>query len=106
MKHIALLAVIQATLFGLGCQRHSQAQYTLVSDRPWPIGEARTCTFDGEYREGHCFPPTDLSGQKYKYLVDADFDRTVHYDAQKWSSDDITCRLDSIAHATCKVGRQ
>ena len=63
MKRIALLAVIQATLFGLGCQKHSHPKYTLVSDRPWPIGEARTCTFDGEYREGHCFPPTNLSGK-------------------------------------------
>jgi len=105
MKRIALLVAVLSALSDSGCQKPS-GKYTLVSDRPWPVGEARTCTFDGKYREGHCFPPANLSAAKYKYLVDAEFDKPVHYDARKWSSDDIICRLDSFRHATCQVRAQ
>ena len=52
----------------------------------------------------HCFPPTPeaLAAPKTNYLVDVDFGKPVHFDAQKWAYD-ITCRLDSFEHATCRA---
>lgn len=75
----------------------------LISDRPWPTGEARSCSFDGKWNEMHCVPPTPaaLSAPKYDYLVAAEFNKPIQFDAQRWAYD-ITCRLDSFEHATCR----
>ncbi len=94
-----------------GCSHRGQTRYrvTLVSDQPWTIGEAKSCSFDGQYMEMHCFPPTPaaLSAPKHDYLVDADFDKPVAFNAQHWAGGnsypyDIVCRLDSNKHATCQ----
>ena len=88
-----------------GCQRHIRYRHVkLITDRPWSVGEARSCSFDGQWNEMHCFPatPEALAAPKYNYLVDADFDKAVHFDAQQWAYD-ITCRLDSFGHATCRA---
>jgi len=52
----------------------------------------------------HCFPSTTgaLAAPKFDYLVDADFGKPAHFDAQKWAYN-ITCRLDSFEHATCRA---
>ena|ERR1700730_3967060 len=57
----------------------------LITDRPWRIGEARWCSFDGENVEIHCFPPGKLGVPKINYLVDADFDKPVHFDKDNWA---------------------
>ena len=56
----------------------------------------------------HCFPPIPegLSAPKVNYLVVAEFDSPVHFDAHHWAGGDsypyaITCRLDSFEHASC-----
>jgi hypothetical protein len=97
---ILILGVLFATAYG--CRKQTD-KYTLVSDRPWSVGEARTCSFDGKWKEGHCFQPKNVSDTNYKYLVDIDFDRPLHFDDQQWAglNNDITCRLDSFEHATC-----
>jgi hypothetical protein len=84
---------------------HRGETYTLVTDREWPVGEARTCSLDGQYKEGHCFPPNSLSATKFKYLVGVQFDEPVHFDAQHWAglNGEIVCRLDSYKDATCRV---
>ena len=94
---LALLTVV------CGCKSgSSHLRITLVSDRPWPIGEARDCSgLDGQWMEAHCFPPENLGAKKYKYLVDAEFDRPPHFDKEQWAYD-ITCRLDSFDRATCQ----
>jgi hypothetical protein len=70
-------------------------RYTLVSDRPWPAGEARTCSLDSKWKEGHCFPPNKLDVPKYKYLVDATLDESIRFDKDGWAGLDgsIVCRL-------------
>jgi hypothetical protein len=96
--------VILALLSLAACSKPTSTyRAKLVSDRLWPIGEARSCSFDGEWSEMHCFPPTPtvLAATKYDYLVSADFDRPAQFDTQRWASD-ITCRLDSFEHATCR----
>jgi hypothetical protein len=97
---VPLAAIAVAVYF-----RRRGETYTFVSDRDWPVGEARTCSLDGEYKEGHCFPPNNLSAPKFKYLVSVQFDRPVHFDAQHWAglSGEIVCRLDSYKNATCRV---
>ena len=88
---------------------------TMVTVNAWPIGEARWCSFDGEYNEMHCFAPEDLPKPKTNYLVGAHFDKPVLFDANKWSIEkvridafgsvvypySISCRLDSMADVTC-----
>jgi len=92
-----------------GCQKTSY-HVTLVTEQAWVIGEAKPCSFDGENMELHCFPPTVLSAPKHDYLVVADFNKPVHFNAQKWDTGsksypyEIVCRLDSVEHATCITG--
>jgi hypothetical protein len=102
-----LLAAVGVT--GCGHQGQNRYRVTLVSDQPWTIGEAKPCSFDGESLEMHCFPPTPeaLAAPKHDYLVDADFDKPVKFDARHWAGGnsypyDIVCRLDSYKHATCQ----
>jgi len=79
----------------------------MITDAPWVKGTARSCSFDGQSQEMHCFSPDSLLSPKTDYLVDADFSSPVRFDANHWSmgSDhypySITCRLDSFEHATC-----
>jgi hypothetical protein len=102
------LLLVSVGMTGRG--HHGQARYRvkLVSDQPWAIGEAKPCSFDGQYMEMHCFPPTPeaLAAPKHDYLVDADFEKPVKFDAQHWAGGnypyDIVCRLDSDKHATCQ----
>ena len=72
-----------------GCGHRSQTRYrvSLISDQTWPIGEAKPCSFDGMYMEMHCITPTQeaLAAPKYDYLVDADFNKPVKFDAQHWA---------------------
>jgi hypothetical protein len=100
--------VIAVLVFAaVGCTTKTRYRVKMTSDRTWTIGEAKPCYFDGEYMEMHCFPPTKdaLAAPKYHYLVDADFNAPVHFDAQHWAGGsypyNITCRLDSFEHATC-----
>jgi hypothetical protein len=87
---------------------------TLVTDKPWRLGEARWCSFDGKYVEMHCFPPGKFGAPKTNYLVDVDFDKPVHFNSDNWAgipavpttlnqtmAGTISCRLDSFKHATC-----
>jgi hypothetical protein len=99
---------IATILFGLvllaACRDPASRYHAkLISDRAWPVGEARSCSFDREWYEMHCFPatPEGLSAPKYDYLVTADFDKPVQFDPEGWAYD-ITCRLDSFEHATCR----
>jgi hypothetical protein len=102
-----LLAAVGLT----GCSHQSQTRFraTLVSDRPWAIGEAKPCSFDGEYLEMHCFLPMPeaLAAPKHDYLVDTDFEKPVKFDARHWAGGNsypynIVCRLDSYQHAFCQ----
>jgi len=111
MKLITLILLLLAAVGVTGCghQDHTRYRVTLVSDQPWAIGEAKPCSFDGQYMEMHCFPPTleALAAPKHDYLVDADFDKAVKFDARHWAGGnsypyDIVCRLDSDEHATCQ----
>jgi len=102
MMRIRLMFVGVALLSLVSCRHPTSAYHAkLISDRPWPIGEARSCAFDGQWSEMHCYPPAALSAPKYDYLVSAEFDKPVQFDAQRWAYD-ITCRLDSFEHATCR----
>lgn len=91
------------------CSSAAKTRYrvTLIISQQWIIGEAKPCVFDGEYMEMHCFPPPALMSDKHYYLVDADFDAPVQFDANHWSLGEqdypysISCRLDSVSHATC-----
>jgi hypothetical protein len=99
---IRLMFAGAALLSLAACRRPTSTYHAkLISDRPWPVGEARSCSFDGQWNELHCFPPAALSATKYAYLVNAEFDKPVQFDAQHWAND-ITCRLDSFEHATCR----
>jgi hypothetical protein len=100
---VLLFAVIAVAFYFLN--RRGE-MYTLASEREWPVGEARTCSLDGRYKEGHCFPPNSLSAPKFKYLVSVQFDKPVHFDSQHWAglNGEIVCRLDSYKDATCRVG--
>lgn len=100
-KKLWLWAAV-GTLLLAACNRPSRYQAKLITERPWPPGEARSCSFDGQWKEMHCFPTTALSAPKYDYLVSAEFDKPVQFDAQRWAYD-ITCRLDSYEHATCRT---
>src|SRR5580692_514187 len=106
-----LFALLLMSVGMTGCGHHGQARYrvTLVSDQPWAIGEAKPCSFDEKYMELHCFPPTPeaIAAPKHDYLVDADFEKPVKFDAQHWAGGssypyNIVCRLDSFEHATCQ----
>jgi hypothetical protein len=110
MKLIPLFLLSFFSLLA-GCRSQAQTHYrvTLTSDQPWSIGEAKPCSFDGKYMEMHCFPPTKdaLLASKHYYLVTANFDRPVDFDAQHWAGGstypyNIVCRLDSVDHATCR----
>jgi hypothetical protein len=92
----------------ISCSSKRDEQYTLVSDRPWPIGEARTCSLDGKWKEGHCFPPANLSEPKYKYLVNVTLDKAIRFDSDQWAGvkGDVVCRLDSFERATCVMQKQ
>ena len=103
--------IVILVLLAAGCGHRDQTHYrvTLISDQPWTIGEAKPCSFDGDYQEMHCFPPTldALTAAKHDYLVDADFDKPVKFDSGHWAGGssypyDIVCRLDSYNHATCQ----
>lgn len=93
---------------GCGHQARTTYRVRLVSDVPWPIGEAKPCSFDEQYMEMHCLPPTPeaLAAPKHDYLVDADFEKPVKFDAQHWAGGiypySIECRLDFYQHATCQ----
>ncbi len=62
-----------------GCNKSTRLRVVLISDRPRPVGEARSCSLDGEWNEMHCFPPENLPTKKYKYMVNAYFDKLVTY---------------------------
>ena len=64
----------------------------------------------------HCFPPDKFGTPKKDYLVDADFDKPIIFDADHWAgipevktplnsnmAGDINCRLDSFKHASCSL---
>ncbi len=107
MKSIGLVLVLLFATIAVAVYFFSRRgeTYTLVSEREWPVGEARTCSLDGKYKEGHCFPPNSLSAPKFKYLVSVQFDKPVHFDAQHWAglNGEIVCRLDSYKDAACRV---
>ena len=101
---LLVMAVVVCSLIA-ACSLKRTQRYTLVSDRPWPVGEARTCSLDSKWKEAHCFPPNKLDVPKYKYLVDATFDDSIHFDKDGWAGLDgsIICRLDSTEKAICIV---
>src|SRR5258708_36054067 len=102
MKSQYVIAVIVVCSLLAGCSLKRSERYTLVSDHPWPVGEARTCSLDAKWKEGHCFPPNKLDIPKYKYLVHATFDESIRFDEDGWAGLDgsIICRLDSAEKAT------
>lgn len=102
---LVFAAILCALLVLIGCNKPTHYQAVLITDRPWPIGEARSCSFDGQWKELHCFPPENISvTPKYKYMVTADFDEPVDFDRDQWAYE-IVCRLDSFKHATCRHSR-
>jgi len=110
MKYFPAYILLVFTLLA-GCRSRTQTRYrvNLTSDQPWPIGEAKPCSFDGQSMEMHCFPPTReaILAVKHYYLVDADFDKAVDFDSDHWAGGstypyDIVCRLDSFDDATCR----
>jgi hypothetical protein len=68
----SLIGLLLAAVGMTGCSHQGQTHYrvTLISDQPWAIGEAKPCSFDGEYMEMHCFPPTPeaLAAPKRDYF--------------------------------------
>lgn len=111
MKRVPVFLFV-AVAFLVGCRSQTKTTHyrvNLASEQSWSIGEAKPCSFDGQYMEMHCFPPTQeaLAATKHYYLVDVDFDRPVDFDSQHWAGGstypyDIVCRLDSFEHATCR----
>jgi hypothetical protein len=107
----SLFGVLLAAICMTGCgQGHTRYRVTLISDQPWTIGEAKPCAFDEMYMEMHCFPPTQeaMNAPKHDYLVDADFEKPVKFNAQHLAGAnsypyDIVCRLDSYKNATCSI---
>ena len=108
----SLFGLLLAAVGMIGCGHLGQTRYRvrLISLEPWTIGEAKPCSFDGQFMELHCFTPTPdaLAAPKHNYLVDADFDKAVNFDEQHWAGGsypyNIVCRLDSYEHATCQNG--
>jgi hypothetical protein len=101
LPFVILLVLIAAVAQG-GCNKSTHRKVVLISDTPWPVGEAKECSFDGKWNEMHCFPPEKASAYPvHKYMVDADFDKPVQFDKEQWAYD-LTCRLDSVEHAMCR----
>jgi hypothetical protein len=90
----------------VGCSGHKE-QYVLISDRQWSLGEARACSLDGQWKEGHCFPPSSLilPGKQYMYTVNVTFEDQPQFDKDHWAGLDgrLICRLDSYERATCRI---
>jgi hypothetical protein len=106
MKMI-LAIVASLIILPLAVGNSISVRYVLVSDTTWPIGEAKPCTLDGVFHQGHCFPPEKLSTTPkqrhwHRYLVDVDFNKPLQFDKSQWAYG-IECRLDSYKHATCEV---
>jgi hypothetical protein len=108
-----LLLVLAANAQDKPKTQKTYSNVTLVTDKPWKVGEARWCSFDGKYVEMHCFPPDKLGVPKTNYLVDVDFDKPPKFDKDNWAGNErptvlsktlagsISCRLDSFKHASC-----
>jgi hypothetical protein len=46
------LAIVLLTAFSAaGCQKQTRYRVTLLTDQPWTVGEARTCSFVDEKRD-------------------------------------------------------
>lgn len=73
-----------------------------MSDKAWPIGEAKDCTVDSKWKEAHCFPPTPeaVAAEKHDYLVSVRFEKPLVFDKEGWAYN-VVCRLESSEHATC-----
>lgn len=84
----------------IGCSSPKQQTYKFVTDHPWPVGEARLCTLDGQFHQAHCFPPENLfTTEKVFYIVTTTL-VDVKFDSNQWGYG-VTCRLDSYSTATC-----
>lgn len=58
-----------------------------MSDKAWPIGEAKDCTVDSKWKEAHCFPPTPeaVAAEKHDYLVSVRFEKPLVFDKEGWA---------------------
>ena len=96
MKTLHRLTLVVAIISG--CAKPTQMK--LISDARWSVGEAKNCTIDGQWNEGHCFPPSSKHPETYPYLVSVVFEKPLTFDAEHWAYN-VVCRLDSFSHATC-----
>ena len=73
-----------------------------TTERPWPVGEARECEFAANVNGASCTLTMNLeSPPEFHYLVAvADIDKPLHF-TDGWAKA-VTCRLDSLEHATWK----
>jgi hypothetical protein len=103
MKKIVavILAIGLVVLASLSHFKHAKRQYTLITGKTWLVGEAVSCTFDGNTKEAHCFLPRE-TGTEHKYRVEVEFAEPIKYNAAQWSAP-MLCRLDSNQHATCQL---
>jgi len=102
---IVLLAAVSAA----GCQKQTRYRVTLITNQPWVVGEARTCSFVDEKRDVMRCPTPSSKGSpetlmSHEYLVDADFNKKPPVPQESGGWYGIFCRLDSFEHATCQVG--
>jgi len=98
IRILTLFLVVPACL--CGCRK--QEPIKLISDREWPIGEAKDCTVDRKWMEAHCFPPTReaLSAEKHEYLVRIRLEKPLVFDNEGWAYN-VVCRLESAERAMC-----
>jgi hypothetical protein len=102
------LAIVLLTAFSTaGCQKQTRYRVTLITDQPWTVGEARTCSFVDEKRDVmRCATPSKGSSETLmsrEYLVDADFNKKPPVPQEPGGWYGIFCRLDSFERATCQV---
>lgn len=107
MKNVISIAavVLSLSLSAVGCHtKPKRFRATMRTSAPWQIGLAKTCLFKDDSKDGmdmKCasFGDPDI-GDRYTYLVDADFNKPVHNSGGVFG---VICRLDSYDHATCQV---
>lgn len=102
-KVIVVILLLLAAVAITGCGHHARylRRITLMTDQPWTIGEARTCSFIDTYQKAMRCPTAGETGAEHEYLVDAEFNKMPPVTTEWYG---VVCRLDSFTHATCQVG--
>lgn len=99
LKRVVLSFVAVAILVA-GCQKRPVRRITLMTDQPWTIGEAKTCSFIDTYQKAMRCAVAGEAGAEHEYLVDAEFNKMPPVTTEWYG---VVCRLDSVSHATCLV---